>query len=201
MEYDAAIPIINYLIAKLFDPLTENNKRIISKEEYEKMLKDENIVLESVYKFQNSYILIYLNCFFYNASEDFQKAFSSPDVKIPEKFYEFLIIHIIFAINVQEIKKINDLDFLEELQPEPRGIGRTESLAFSTGRYAIKFIQNLCEGHNKEYQNKFFTMEFDHDKYLKDNTNIYEQGKFEKSYKSYIKLTTKKIKMPICLIR
>ena len=117
-------------------------------------MEEEKINLQNIYKFQNSYILIYLNCFFYNASEDFQKAFSSPDVKIPEQFYEFLIIHIIFAININEVKKINDLDFLEECQPEPRCMGRNESLAFSTGRYAIKFIQNLCEGHNQEYQNK-----------------------------------------------
>ena len=151
------------------------------------MLKNENPILQSVYKFQNSYILIYLNCFFYNASEDFQNAFSSPEVKIPEQFYEFLIINIIFAINLHEIKKINDLDFLEECQPEPRGIGRTESLSFSTGRYAIKFIQNLCEGHNKEYQNKFFTMEFSYEEYLKDNKNIYtDQGKITNTYRSYI---------------
>ena len=193
LEYDAAIPIINYLITKLFDPLTDNNKKVIEIEDYENMLKDKTN-LEKHYKFQNSYILIYLNCFFYNASEDFQNAFSSPDVKIPEQFYEFLIINIIFAINLHEIKKINDLDFLEECQAEPRGIGRTESLAFSTGRYAIKFIQNLCEGHNKEYQNKFFTMEFDHEEYLKDNINIYTEQKFTNAYRSYIKITTKKLR-------
>ena len=193
LEYDAAIPIINYLITKLFDRLTDNNKKVIEIEDYENMLKDKTN-LEKHYKFQNSYILIYLNCFFYNASEDFQNAFSSPEVKIPEQFYEFLIINIIFAINLHEIKKINDLDFLEECQAEPRGIGRTESLAFSTGRYAIKFIQNLCEGHNKEYQNKFFTMEFDHEEYLKDNINIYNEQKFTNAYRSYIKITTKKLR-------
>ena len=195
LEYDAAIPIINYLINKLFDPLTDNNKKLIEIEEYERLLKENKTNLEKHYKFQNSYILIYLNCFFYNASEDFQNAFSSPEVKLPEQFYEFLITNIIFAINLQEIKKINDLDFLEECQPEPRGIGRTENLAFSTGRYAIKFIQNLCEGHNKEYQNKFFTLEFDHEEYLKDNINMYnEQGKYTQAYRSYIRLTTKKIR-------
>ena len=195
LEYDAAIPIINYLITKLFDQLTDNNKKLIEKEEYENMLK-EQINLEKHFKFQNSYILIYLNCFFYNASEDFQNAFSSPEVKLPSAFYEFLIINIIFAINIQEIKKINDLDYLEQYQPEPRNIGRTENLAFSTGRYAIKFIQNLCEGHNKEYQNKFFTMEFDHDEYLKDNFNIYmDQGKYNIAYRNYIKLTSKKMKI------
>ena len=191
LEYDAAIPIINYLIGKLFDPLTDNNKRTISKTEYEKILEEEKINLQNIYKFQNSYILIYLNCFFYNASEDFQKAFSSPDVKIPEQFYEFLIIHIIFAININEVKKINDLDFLEECQPEPRCMGRNESLSFSTGRYAIKFIQNLCEGHNQEYQNKFFDMEFDHEEYLKNNKNIYDEPKqIPATFKSYLKLTS-----------
>ena len=193
LEYDAAIPIINYLITKLFDQLTDNNKKLIEKDEYEEMLKDQTN-FEKKYKFQNSYILIYLNCFFYNASEDFQKAFASPEVKVPEHFYEFLIINIIFAINLHEIKKINDLDFLEQYQPEPRNIGRNENLAFSTGRYAIKFIQNLCEGHNKEYQNKFFTMEFDHDEYLKENFNIYtDQGKYNAAYRNYIKLTKKNI--------
>ena len=55
------------------------------------------------------------------------------------------------------------------------------------GKYAIKFIQNLCEGHNKEYQNKFFTMEFSYDEYLKDNKNIYtDQGKITNTYRSYI---------------
>ena len=195
LEYDAAIPIINYLINKLFDPLTDNNKKLIEMEEYDKMLKENKTNLEKHYKFQNSYILIYLNCFFYNASEDFQNAFSSDEVKLPGQFYEFLITNIIFAINLQEIKKINDLDFLEECQPEPRGIGRKENLAFSTGRYAIKFIQNLCEGHNKEYQNKFFTLEFDHDEYLKDNINMYtEQGKYTQTYRTYLRLTTKKIR-------
>ncbi len=200
LEYDAAIPIINYLITKLFDPLTDNNKKLIEREDYEIMLKDKTN-LEKHYKFQNSYILIYLNCFFYNASEDFQNAFSSPDFTLPEQFYEFLIINIIFAINLHEIKKINDLDFLEECKEEPRAIGRTESLAFSTGRYAIKFIQNLCEGHNKEYQNKFFNLEFDHEEYLKDNINLYNEGKFTNVYRSYIKLTTKKVRNDDVTIR
>jgi hypothetical protein len=40
LEYDAAIPIINYLITKLFDTLTEYNKKLIEKEEYAAMLKD-----------------------------------------------------------------------------------------------------------------------------------------------------------------
>ena len=191
IEFDATIPIINYLITKLFDPLTETIKKTISKDDYETILENEN--LENRFKFQNSYILIYLNYFFYNASGDFQNGFSSDEVKIPEKFYEFLIMHLIFAVNLNEIKKIYDLDYLEQGQPEPRGIGRIESLAFSAGRFAIKFIQNLCEGHNREYQNKFFTMEFDHDEYLKKNKNIYEEiNKLPDSYKNYMKLTSRK---------
>ena len=55
------------------------------------------------------------------------------------------------------------------------------------GKYAIKFIQNLYEGHNKEYQNKFLTMEFNLEEHLKDNKNIYtDQGKITNSYRSYI---------------
>ena len=63
--------------------------------------------------------------------------------------------------NLYEIKIIYDLAHLEEGQMEPRIIGRTESLAFSAGCFAIKFIQNLCEGHNREYQAKFVKLEFE----------------------------------------
>lgn len=120
--------------------------------------------------------MIYLNCFFYNASEEFQEAFSSEDVTLPINFYDFLTTNIILATNLNENKKIYDLDFLEEDQVEPRVIGRKESLAFSTGRFAIKFIQNLCEGHNREYQKKFFfNFEFDKEEYLYNNENIYNK--------------------------
>jgi hypothetical protein len=83
LEYNAAIPILNYLIEKLFDPLTGCNKKLIEIPEYERMMKEKNekeTDLYKYFKFQNSYILIYLNCFFYNASEEFQEAFSSDDV-------------------------------------------------------------------------------------------------------------------------
>ena len=99
-------------------------------------------------------------------------------MQLPKKFYDFLITNIIFATNLHEIKKIYDLDFLEDEQVEPRIIGRTESLAFSTGRFAIKFIQNLCEGHNRTYQNKFFEFEFDKDEYLKDKEFQFSIYKF-----------------------
>ena len=95
---------------------------------------------------------------------------------------------------MHEIKKIYDLDFLEDEQVEPRIIGRTESLAFSTGRFAIKFIQNLCEGHNRTYQKKFFEFEFDKDEYLKDNRNIYIEGRNKNAnstYFNFIKLSRK----------
>ena len=186
LEYDAAIPILNYLILKLLDPLTAGNKKLMDAKEYGIMLKDKNN-LEKNFKFQNSYILIYLNLFFYNASENFQNAFSSKDIEIPNKFYDFLFTNIIFATNLHELKKIYDLDFLEEDQVEPRIIGRKESLAFSLGRFAIKFIQNLCEGHNREYQNKFFTFEFDKEEYLKNNKNIYinQPTKINKTYGNF----------------
>ena len=48
-----------------------------------------------------------------------------------------------------------DMDYLEEGQIAQRIIGRTESLAFSVVCFTIKFIQNLCEGHNREYQINF----------------------------------------------
>ena len=81
LEYDAAVPILNYLIEKLFDPLTGCNKKLIEIADYELMLKEkEQTNLEKYFKFQNAYILIYLNCFFYNASEEFQEAFSSDSI-------------------------------------------------------------------------------------------------------------------------
>ena len=178
LEYNAAIPILNYLIEKLFDPLTGCNKKLIEISEYERMMKakeKEKVDLYKYFRFQNAYILIYLNCFFYNASEEFQEAFSSEDVTLPINFYDFLTTNIILATNLNENKKIYDLDFLEEDQVEPRVIGRKESLAFSTGRFAIKFIQNLCEGHNREYQKKFFNFEFDKEEYLYNNENIYNK--------------------------
>ena len=193
LEYDAAVPILNYLIEKLFDPLTGSNKKLIDAQEYENMIK-EKVNLGDYFKFQNAYILIYLNFFFYNASEDFQQAFSNTDVQLPDKFYDFLITNIIFAINLHEVKKIYDLDFLEEDQVEPRVIGRNETMAFSTGRFVIKFIQNLCEGHNREYQKKFFDFEFDKEIYLNNNINIYIGKPVEnKVYSNYVRLSKKEL--------
>ena len=210
LEYDAAVPILNYLIEKLFDPLTGCNKKLIDINEYEKMLKEkdnsdkkmlkekdnsdkkmlkEKDNLDKNFKFQNAYILIYLNFFFYNASEDFQKAISSEEVKLPPKFYDFLITNIILATNLHEIKKMYDLDYLEEGQIEPRIIGRTESLAFSAGSFAIKFIQNLCEGHNRIYQTKFFNLQFDTEEYLKDNKNIYIENARLGAYGNFVRMS------------
>ena len=53
--------------------------------------------------------------------------------------------------NLYEIKIIYDLAHLEEGQIEPKIIGITESLIFSAGHFVIKFIQNLCEEYNREY--------------------------------------------------
>ena len=193
LEYNAAIPILNYLIGKLFDPLTSCNKKLIEAEEYERMVKDKSN-LEKIFKFQNAYILIYLNNFFYNASAEFQEAFSNQEVQLPPKFYNFLITYLIFATNLQEIKKIYDLDYLEDDQVEPRVIGRSEGVTFSTGRFAIKFIQNLCEGHNKEYQKIFFEFEFDKEEYLKDNKNIYgKEQKENNAYGKFVRLSKSNI--------
>ena len=62
--------------------------------------------------------------------------------------------------NLYEIKIIYDLTHLEEGQIEPRIIGRIESLIFNADYFVIKFIQNLCERYNQEYQSKFFNQEF-----------------------------------------
>ena len=195
IEYDATIPIINYFIAKFLDPLTDYNANIIEKEEYSKILKDNSNLLK-YFKFQNSYILIYLNFLFYNSIEDFQNSFSSPHLKIPEQFFDFLIINVIFATNINEVKKVNELDYLERDQTEPRVIGRTESLAFNACRFAIKFIQNLCEGHNKDFQNKFFDILFIPDELLKENENIYtNQNNIINTYGNYLRLTSKKTRI------
>ena len=69
--------------------MTGSNKKLIDAQEYEKMVK-EKVNLSDYFKFQNAYILIYLNAFFYNASSEFQEAFSSPDIQLPKNFWDLI---------------------------------------------------------------------------------------------------------------
>ena len=164
---DVAIDIVNYLQNKLFDNLTDLNIRTLEKDEISSI---ENKDISEI-KFQNIYILIYLNDFFYNDSLDFQMAFLNENIILPENFFQILIEKIIVASALNEVKKLYYLDYLENINYELRLIGRNETISFSMGKYAIKFIQNLCEGHNQEFQSIFFDMKLDPEKYLIENEN------------------------------
>ena len=166
-EKDVAIDIVNYLQKKLFDNLTDLNIRTLEKDEINSF---DNKEISDI-KFQNIYILIYLNDFFYNDSLDFQMAFLNENIILPENFFQILIEKIIVASALNEVKKLYYLDYLENVNYELRLIGRNETISFSMGKYAIKFIQNLCEGHNQEFQSIFFDMKLDPEKYLEDSEN------------------------------
>ncbi len=172
LEIDFGIYILNYLQIKLFDILTDFNIRIITEDKYKPEIKKI-----TKFKFQNAYILIYFNGFFNNDSDNFQEAFVSEDLNLPDNFFEYLIQRLIVGSTLNEVKKIYDIDFLTNISDEILKIGKFDTIAFHMGKNAIKFIQNLCEGHNKEFQSKFFEMYFDPEKFLQNNKNIYSHRK------------------------
>ena len=170
-EKDFSLDLINYLQTKLFDKLTDLNIRKFNPKDLE--YSSNELLNVTEYKVQNLWVLIYLNQLFYHDSLDFQLAFTSDEANVPENYFNFIIEHVIVSSTLNEVIKLFSLDSLTQTNDNSRVMGTKETLSFQMGKYAIKFIQNLCEGHNKYFQSLFFGLLLDKNEYLESNNNIY----------------------------
>ena len=147
---------------KMFIPYTRN-----------RFNQSDNIEITNG-KFQNVYSLMILNELFFHDSLNFQNGFTSFFEKKSEDsfnvstskrrsisivrddkahFLTYIAKNIILTCLLSEVSKRYRIDYISD---EINSIGRNMNYTFQVAKFAIKFIQSLCEGHNREYQSYFF---------------------------------------------
>ena len=154
---------------KMFTPYTRN-----------RFNQSDNIEISNG-KFQNIYSLMILNELFFHDSLNFQNGFTSfferkTDDLIPTttttttttasrrrsvthirddkaNFLTFITKNVILTCLLAAVSKRYEIDYISD---NANVIGRNMDYAYQVAKYAIKFIQSLCEGHNREYQSYFF---------------------------------------------
>ena len=127
--------------------------------------------------YENSYCLLILNKLFFRDSSNFQsvldKIFGDEDSinneqkreelktkkqKQREKSYfiSYVVKNLVFSSVLIEVEKFYELDRLDS-----HGVRASyEDPIFSVGKFSLKFLQNLCEGHNQKEQDYFFNAYF-----------------------------------------
>ena len=148
-DYDCDLRKIylDYLQNKLADGITSFYLNFESNFVYNQF---SEITFDS-FKFQNSYCIFYINALFTHDSEGFQECLSEQHSEeefhlSEKKFLKFIIYYLIFSNSINEVSRLDELDFSD---------GKS-SFGYSLCTISIKFIQNLCEGHNVTFQNQFF---------------------------------------------
>lgn len=138
--------------------INENNKKEINENieiEIKKNLTYEKGQLKKIninkFKFQNAYCLTFLNMLFFHDSARFQGILEENFEAEYEHFFTFLTTDLILPNILNETNKNFELDKMDSIKTS-----FPNNIAFE----AIKFLQNLCENHNQNYQNKFFNHEF-----------------------------------------
>ena len=153
MDIEIGKELLMYLLNKMADDLTDENCYYYDydKIEYrEAYLSKINI---RHFKLQNSNIILFLNGLFYNYSEHFQSYLKESIGKYFDNIFLFLVINIIFACNINENMKLYDIDQIVEYDNNGE---RNRSLCLDLCTASIKLIQNMCEGHNQIFQQRFF---------------------------------------------
>ena len=153
IDIEVAKELLMYLLTKLGDDLTDENcyyydyDKIEYKESY---LSKINI---RHFKLQNSNTILFLNGLFYNYSERFQNCLKESIGKYFDNIFLFLVINIIFACNINENIKLYDLDQIVDYNVNGE---KSRSLSLDLCTSSLKLIQNMCEGHNQIFQQRFF---------------------------------------------
>ena len=145
--------VLMYLLNKMGDDLTDENCYYFDydKVEYrEAYLSKINI---RHFKLQNANTILFLNGLFYNYSEHFQSYLRESIGKYFDSIFIFLVINIIFACNINENMKLYNIDQIVEYNNNGE---RMRSLCLDLCTASTKLIQNMCEGHNQIFQQRFF---------------------------------------------
>ena len=153
MDIEIGKELLIYLLNKLGDDLTDENcyyydyDKLEYREAYLSKIKIRH------FKLQNSNTIMFLNGLFYNYSEKFQSYLKESIGKYFDNIFLFLLINIIFACNINENMKLYNIDQIVEYNSNGE---RNRSLCLDLCTGAIKLIQNMCEGHNQIFQQRFF---------------------------------------------
>ena len=128
----------------------------------------------SKYRYQNSYCIYYMNIILNNDSKACQNYISSSfSYDSTKNFIISVIKNFIFGNFLYQISKLNELDNTLEYKVNCRS-----NLSFELVTQYLKLLQNLCEGHNKEFQTVMFEINFLSSEDLKTN--------FDKNYKDFV---------------
>lgn len=133
-------------------PNTQKSEQKVEKELSNNYKRGELKNLKiSNFKFQNAYCLLYLNLLFFHDSERFQDILEESYEEEYNNLFNFLSCDLIFPCLIREVDKNYDLDRLNS---------NKTFLPASIALASIKFLQNLCENHNQNFQKKFFNHDF-----------------------------------------
>ena len=152
-DIEVAKELLMYLLTKLGDDLTDENCYYY---DYDKLEYRESYLSKiniNHFKLQNSNIILLLNGLFYNYSERFQNCLKESIGKYFDNIFLFLVINIIFACNIKENMKLYDLSEIIEYNKNGE---KNSSLCLDLCTSSLKLIQNMCEGHNQIFQQRFF---------------------------------------------
>ena len=153
IDIEVAKELLMYLLTKLGDDLTDENCYYY---DYDKLEYRESYLSKiniRHFKLQNSNIILFLNGLFYNYSERFQSCLKESIGKYFDNIFLFLAINIIFACNINENMKLYDLAYIIEYNMNGE---KNRSLCLDLCTATLKLIQNMCEGHNQIFQQRFF---------------------------------------------
>ena len=179
-DIEVAKELLMYLLTKLGDDLTDENCYYYDydKIEYrESYLSKINI---RHFKLQNSNIILFLNGLFYNYSERFQSCLKESIGKYFDNIFLFLVINIIFACNINENMKLYDLTQIVEYNTNGE---KSSSLCLDLCTASLKLIQNMCEGHNQIFQQRFFNYKINIDEMKYINKKVEREILFTLSKK------------------
>ena len=98
------------------------------------------------FKFENSYALIFLNKLIINDSRRLQNILIREKLATIYSYVNYLSRYFIFGNLLYEISLTNEIDYETN----------RSSLIYDLFYESIKFIQNLCEGHNHLFQDLLF---------------------------------------------
>ena len=208
----------------------DNNNDVKLNLSNEKIFKDSvyNPYFESYYKsdsieelnpkYENSYCLLMLNNLFFRDSNNFQNTldliFGDEESIINEKqkeeirvkkqklrdksiFLSYIIKNLVFTSVLIEIEKYYEIERLDS--HGERVI--YEDPIFMIGKFSLKFLQNLCEGHNQKEQDYYFNSYFYDKNSMKTPSDIFEKISPHESLKVSFNSKMKDLHSPVTPIK
>ena len=160
MDFEIGKELMLYLLNKMADDLTDENCYYYDYEKVEYREAYLSKITIRHFKLQNSNVITFLNCLFYNYSEQFQSYLKESIGKYFDNIFLFLVINIVFACNINENMKLYNLDQIIDYNANGE---RNHSICADLCNSSIKLIQNMCEGHNQIFQQRFFNYKFNID--------------------------------------